>query len=252
MRIDISQLLDFYNRPLGQAAARLVGERVVSLWPDTSGQDVLGLGYATPILDQLCGTPRRCIAAMPADQGGHRWPVEDGTMNLVTLTDDVRLPFRDDLFDRIVILHGLEETENAARYMSEVWRVCAPEGRVLSIVTSRRGLWARGDTTPFGHGRPFSRRQMTRILHDAGFQAAAWAHALYAPPMHWSLVTKAAEGWERAGELFWPQFGGVLMVEGVKKRVIDPNVGSPVRIVPALGRPGLVPNKARNSLPKNL
>jgi alpha-ketoglutarate-dependent 2,4-dichlorophenoxyacetate dioxygenase len=49
-----------------------------------------------------------------------------------------------------------------------------PEGRLLLIVPNRRGIWARLDSTPFGHGRPYSRGQLERLLGDALFTPLEW------------------------------------------------------------------------------
>ena len=83
------------------------------------------------------------------------------------LVEDERLPFPDALFDRIIVCHALEEAESPNRLLREIWRVAAPEARILIIVAHRRGLWARAESTPFGHGRPYTRTQLTRLLEDA-------------------------------------------------------------------------------------
>ena len=52
----------------------------------------------------------------------------------------------------------LAEIERVSRQMlREVWRVLAPSGRLMAVIPNRRGVWTRTDTTPFGHGRPFTR-----------------------------------------------------------------------------------------------
>jgi hypothetical protein len=61
-------------------------------------------------------------------------------------------------FDAAVI-----KSDDSVALLREVWRVLAPNGRLLAVVPNRRGLWARIDTTPFGHGRPFSRGQVTHL-----------------------------------------------------------------------------------------
>ena len=48
--------------------------------------------------------------------------------------------------------------------LREVWRVLAPSGRMMAIMPNRRGVWTRTDNTPFGHGRPYSRSQITQLL----------------------------------------------------------------------------------------
>ena len=40
----------------------------------------------------------------------------------------------------------------------------------MIIVPNRRGVWARSDISPFGHGRPYSRPQLSRLLQQAEFE----------------------------------------------------------------------------------
>ena len=42
----------------------------------------------------------------------------------------------------------LEWSEKPRDLLRELWRVLAPNGRLLLVVPNRRGLWARVDTTP--------------------------------------------------------------------------------------------------------
>ncbi len=60
------------------------------------------------------------------------------------------------------------------------------------------------------------------------FLPAASARALYAPPIGWGLITSAGEAWERIGGFGWSNFGGVLMIEAMKRLYIEP--GKPVRV----------------------
>jgi hypothetical protein len=78
-------------------------------------------------------------------------------------------------------------------------------------------LWAQADATPFGHGRPFSRTQLATLLADAMFEPLASARALYAPPSSWPPSVRAAEAFERVGEVVWPAQGGLVLMEAVKR-----------------------------------
>jgi hypothetical protein len=60
------------------------------------------------------------------------------------------------------------------------------------------------------------------------FQPTASARALYAPPIDWRLITSAGEAWERTGRFAWGGFGGILMVEAIKRLYIEPT-GRPAR-----------------------
>ena len=56
---------------------------------------------------------------------------------------------------------------NPAAYDApEIWRVLSGNGRLLVIAPNRRGIWARFEHTPFGHGRPYTSSQLYRLLRD--------------------------------------------------------------------------------------
>lgn len=228
MRVDIDRLQAFYATRVGQMAQDAVLRRVAALWPGANGLDVLGFGHADALLDRFRRLSHRVISASPDSQGAIRWP-EEGKSS-ATLVEEERLPFPDAMFDRVIVAHGLEEAESPARLLRELWRVTAPEGRILVIVAHRRGVWARMESTPYGHGRPYTRSQLSRLLEDAMFAPTASARALYAPPIDWGLITSAGEAWEKIGRVVWSGFGGVLMIEAVKRLYVEPKGGKTARV----------------------
>jgi SAM-dependent methyltransferase len=149
---------------------------------------------------------------MPAAQGVEAWPV--GMRNLACLAQEGALPLPNALFDRVLAVHALEESDNPLALLREVWRVLAPSGRVIVAATARHGLWADAETSPFGHGRPFSRRQLEALMREADLEPVGWTRALYAPPLTWAW--RWAEGFEAVGARLWPPFAGVILMEAVK------------------------------------
>lgn len=212
---DVVDLREFYARPLGAVARRLIGARIRSRWGDVAGMSVFGLGYATPYLAAFRGEAERVGALMPAAQGVAVWP-RDGARQ-AALVEEHRLPLPDSAADRLLVVHSLENCERLRPMLREAWRVLAPQGRVLLVVPNRRGIWARFDTTPFGHGRPYSRGQIARLLRDAMFTPLDWTQALYMPPLNLNVLLRYAAAWERLGALLWPAFSGVLIVEATKQ-----------------------------------
>ena len=97
--------------------------------------------------------------------------------------------------DRVLLVHALEMAHDPGALLREVWRVLAAGGRLLAVVPNRRGLWARMDTTPFGHGRPYSRTQIN---------AAPARHLVHADRMERGALCAA----DRARLV--PAFGGGL------------------------------------------
>ena len=98
-----------------------------------------------------------------------------------------------------------------------MWRVLASGGRLLAVVPNRRGLWARMDTTPFGHGRPYSRSQINQLLRETWFTPTGWSEALYVPPVARGWFLRSAVAWERTGATLSAPFAGVHLVEATKQ-----------------------------------
>jgi SAM-dependent methyltransferase len=236
MRRDVLELRQFYASDLGRSARVMVGRKVLEAWGDARGLDVLALGYATPFVAPLQAAARRVVGAMPAQQGVEVWPV--GARNLTTLTAEDALPFPNALFDRILLVHAVEESPDPVALLREVWRVLAPSGRVIVTVASRNGLWANSEKTPFGHGRPYSRGQLAELLREAELEPSGWTRALYAPPVGW--MAGWAEGFEQAGSRLWPAFAGLVLMEAVKQTFAVKPKG--VRVRGRTARPLLAPS----------
>jgi SAM-dependent methyltransferase len=238
MRQDAVTLERFYASPLGRAAARVLAGKLVDLWGDARGVSMLGLGYALPVLDAFGSAPGRIVAAIPFDHGPVQWAASERG-NASVAVGDARLPFPDGQFDRVIVLHGLEETGDPRAYLREIWRVTAPEGRIVLAAANRAGLWARATQTPFGFGRPWTRNQLSNLLSGGLFQVTASSSALYMPPLSTGLVTSAAEGWEVIGRAFAPGLGGVVLIEAVKRLYAPPGGGAaaPVTERMRLARP---------------
>lgn len=245
MRVDVLALQRFYASPLGEVARRAVARRLAALWPHADGLDVLGVGYSSPYLDRFRASARRVVAMMPAAQGAEPWPAHAPVAT--ALSEEARLPFIDAVFDRVLLVHALEECDAASAMLREVWRVLAPEGRLVVVASNRWSLWAQSDSSPFGHGRPYSRTQLASLLTDSMFEPIVSARALYAPP--WGWAAGAADAFESVGERLWPAQGGLVLMEAVK-RLYATTARSKGRVLlakaPARTRP-----EANGALPEN-
>jgi SAM-dependent methyltransferase len=249
MHLDAGELQFFYDRELGQIARRFIRTRLREVWPNVKGMSVLGLGFATPYLRPFQGEAARIIALMPAQQGVAYWPARDG--NLAALADESALPLPDACIDRVVIAHVLETSETLRPLLRQVWRVLTPSGRVVVIAPNRTSLWAQVETTPFGHGRPFTRTQLNRLLTDAMFTPTAATGCLHMPPFGAGFLVRNGARWERWGQRAWPQIAGVHLMELTKEvMALAPDRGLRQR-VPA--KPALVTKRAvpaRRSRPR--
>ncbi|MCB9948091.1 MAG: methyltransferase domain-containing protein [Rhodospirillaceae bacterium] len=215
MHQDVVDLRAFYESGLGLVAQRMIRRQLRRLWPDVHGQSVLGFGYATPFLKPFVPEAERVFAVMPARQGVMPWPA--GEPSRVALAEDTALPFPDMSIDRVLLVHGLEHAEDRSGLMREIWRVLSGSGRLMVVVPNRRGIWARFDRTPFGHGQPYSGSQLSRMLRTDLFVPAREARALFIPPFRARFLLAAATAWEELGQHWFSGFAGVVMIEASKQ-----------------------------------
>jgi SAM-dependent methyltransferase len=215
MPLDVVDLRSFYAAPLGRVARRCIGRIVRERWPSCAGLSVMGLGYATPYLGEFRAQAVRVIAFMPAEQGVVNWP--SSGVSSSALVETALMPLPDASIDRIFLVHALETAEHPRELLAEIWRILTPGGRVIVVAPSRRGLWARLDTTPFGHGQPFSKSQLRELMRDTLFSPSHWSEVLYLPPFDRRIFLSCAPAFERIGRSLNLPGAGVFVVEATKQ-----------------------------------
>jgi SAM-dependent methyltransferase len=216
MAIDARDAADFYATAQGAVTVRLLRQHLLRFWPDCARLALLGIGFAPPYLRLWREQAQRCIAVTPTQIGPARWPTHRSGLSCTA--DEERLPFPDLSFDRILLVHGLEQADNARRMLREAWRLLREDGRLIAIVPNRRSIWAYLEGTPFGHGQPYTPRQLGALFASTLFRIERHRPALFMPPLDWRLVLRSAPVWEAAGARFAPHLGGVTIVE-VRKDV---------------------------------
>ncbi|MEM7523703.1 MAG: methyltransferase domain-containing protein [Pseudomonadota bacterium] len=252
MHLDVIELRRFYYRtPLGRAVQRSIRTALASHWPTVKGCNVAGFGFALPYLRPFAAEAQRVVGLMPAQQGAFHWPT-DGA-NISVLADERRWPLSTGFVDRLVMAHGLENSDRPSAVLAEAQRVLSPGGRALIIVPNRTGLWARRDATPFGYGRPYSISQLENYLRQHSLEPLRHSAALYAPPTQrrfWLKLARAAEATGRKLDAQW--LAGVIIVEAAKTAYAAPRSGAavsaktPLEVLGGLGRPAPKPATGRS------
>lgn len=204
-------LQSFYEEPIGQVARRAIFRRVREAWPETRGLRVLGYGYALPYLRPFLAESERVAAYIPS-----QLEIDTADLRFVAIGEEDAWPFVDSLFDRILVIHGLECAESVRLLLRQIWRVLAPEGRIVCVVPNRLSPWSQLEYSPFATGRPFSRNQIERVLRESMFEPERWDTSLYFPPVPSRRVVRSGTAWERVGKRCWPRLAGVHIVEATK------------------------------------
>lgn len=222
MRPDVLAMHRFYQSPMGAAASRLIHSCVAPLWSVAQSTPLYGLGYALPYLELLddenqeppVGNQRH-FALMPAAQGVFHWPSME--QSATALVDEYRLPIADSSVERMLVIHAIEHCDRPAHLCREIWRVLAPGGQVIVVTPNRRRTWSALDTTPFGHGQPYSRGQLSTLMAEQMLPPEKWDTALMVPPLFWPGSARLMKVMERSMHSLGKNMGGALVVSARKQ-----------------------------------
>ena len=178
------------------------------------GQVVLGVGYAAPYLRPFREEAERTIALMPASQGVVYWPPEGP--GLSALADEAELPLPDMSVDRVLLVHGLECTEQLRHDAGD-----------LARHGGRRPPAGGGAESPghLGADRPHAVRPWQSVFplsveaHAAGkhVRPGAVGPRTVHPAGPVALPAGSAPAWEEIGERWFKAFAGVYLVEASKQ-----------------------------------
>lgn len=224
MRPDVLAMNRFYKTPMGAAASWLIHKRLAPMWSAPTAP-LYGLGYALPFLElesiahqaASIGEPTTLpqFALMPAAQGVFHWP--NMQQSSTALVDEYHLPIADSSVERMLMVHAIEHCDRPAHLFREIWRVLAPGGQVIAVVPNRRRTWSALDKTPFGHGQPYSRNQLSALMSDQMLPAEKWDTALMVPPLFWPGTARLMRFTEKSLHSVSKNMGGALLVSARKQ-----------------------------------
>ena len=209
---DASEFHDYYASRQGRHVSMRLRRSVADFWSRAPNGCNAGIGYAPPVIRADDKPP--VLSFTPMRLGPHAWPPKGPGRSV--LVNGKSLPLQNVQLDRLLLLHALEFDPNPSRLLDECWRVLDGAGRLMVMVPNRNGLWARAERTPFGHGRPYSRGQLRKLLLDHGFTPVRAETVLFMPPAAIGLFLRFGPQIERIGRNWSPAIGGVLMVEAEK------------------------------------
>ena len=243
MHLDVLDLRNFYYRTqLGRVAQRAIRDQVVRLWPPMPGQTVVGFGFAVPLLRPYLAEARRVIGLMPGPQGVMPWPA--GMENVSVLCEETQWPLPTGLVDRLVLMHGLETSEQShGRAGRGAPGAGAGRAGAVRRAEPRRGCGRGAMARRLALAGPIRCGQLEAQLKQHGFTPERSMTALFAPPSDRRFWLRTSEFWESTGAARLPWLaGGVLMVEA-SKQVYAPTRGGlgavvrrPLRVLEGVGR----------------
>ncbi len=128
MADDVGQLKVFYDSAAGHKQCRIIRRKIADLWPHVNNEKIIGYGFTLPYLP-VFNAENSMIALSPANMGA--LDLHQGILSV--MTDEEHLPVRNEVIDKIVAAHALENAEDMHNLIFEFWRILKPYGRALFI-----------------------------------------------------------------------------------------------------------------------
>lgn len=166
--------------------------------------------------------PHRWVADASGDAGGRR--------AAVLLTEFDALPFQASSLDLVLLPHTLELSHDPHATLREVERVLVPEGRVMLCGFNPASLWAMrqrrahlcrrlglGELFLPEAGESIGHWRMRDWLRLLGFEVESVRFGVYRPAFRTEAWLARFRWLDGAGERWWPIFGAVYFMVGVKR-----------------------------------
>lgn len=148
------------------------------------------------------------------------------------------LPFREDVFDLVVCVHALEFSHNPTQFFCEVFRVLAPEGRLVVLSLNPWGpWWMRKKENLFDfdsqtHFKPLGVSEVKGYCQKYGIIDRG-RFGVYCPSLSDNPQKLARWGWcEKAGDRWWPALANAYMLSIVKREEKPGLIG---KLIPKTG-----------------
>lgn len=218
----IITLSDWLDTPTGAYVRAWEQERLDVLTADIFGFNALQMGL--PQIDALRASrmPHRWTSAM-AMPGESDSEASERALTLVH--DYCDLPFASQSLDLVVLPHVLEFSSEPHQILREVARVLIPEGQVIICGFNPASLWgmrqrlARLSGTHFlpPAGEFISVGRMKDWLKLLSMESNRGHFGCYMPPCASQRGYRRYAFMEKAGDRWWPSFGGVYVLQAIKR-----------------------------------
>lgn len=147
-----------------------------------------------------------------------------GTAQGDVLASSENLPIKSNSTDLVVIPHGLEYVSNPHSVIREIHRILVPGGSVVMSLFNPISLWgvrnivsrARKSPLPWS-GDYMSLWRVKDWLELLSIEVETGCMTFYRPPFGKLSWREKFNFMEKAGDRWWPIFGGLYVLRGVKR-----------------------------------
>ena len=228
----IDSLDDWMTTPIGQYLLQWELQQMDPAVSDIFGFHALQLGM--PIVDSLRNSRilHRFYANTHEQSTSMVLPesFRKDTPPAVLIHDSRALPFPDQCLDLIVLPHTLDLSSDPHASLREVERVLVPEGKLIICGFNPTSFWGLrqrrsrlyqrlGMQDQFlpSHTEPIGYWRLRDWLRLLSFEIEGGRFGCYRPSFTSQVWLNRFDWMDRAGDRWWPIFGGVYFLQAVKR-----------------------------------
>jgi len=173
----------FYETSNGKYLSNEIENCLTSSWADKDLKEchLLCVGFPPPGIMETCFKGTSFAVLSPSFLGPKKI-VRIGK-NISAVGDETHLPFPAGSYDRILVFHTLEYTEDAISLIEGLWKILSPGGRIFMMVPNKKGAWKKIGLPGSELAKAFLFRNVRSLLAKNGFSLIQNYGAWYGLPV---------------------------------------------------------------------
>lgn len=169
----LKSISNFYQCKNGLVLAQAISTFLEKTQQDTPCPNALGIGFPFPYQSFFAHNTMSWHALVPFEKGVITPSLYPDNASSVA-SDLSQLPFPDDMFSLIVLIHALEFSSNPKHTLNELYRILKPEGTLIAIVPNALGKWYQYFLPPHCCGKAFHSVELYTMLYQERFLLTRW------------------------------------------------------------------------------
>jgi ubiquinone/menaquinone biosynthesis C-methylase UbiE len=144
-------------------------------------------------------------------------------INEIVKGNGENLPFADEQFDIVLAFTSLEFSPNPQRFVSEMYRVCKPQGQIVVAVLTKWSMYGIARSISrlfrksiFRHTKFYTYSSLNKLLNPY-VSNINYLSTVFINPKPPKFILKQVKKIEKFGQKFFNKNGALLMMWGEKK-----------------------------------
>jgi SAM-dependent methyltransferase len=214
----IDELQSFYESKLGQFAYKNIDNSLNQIWPSSTNEIIIGIGYSNLYLNKFLLKNNLCSSIIPSsfikEQNLSNLKLDCLNSSIISKFND--LPIASSSADKILLIHLFEYTNQQNSLLREIWRVLKPGGKLLIVVPNKFSIWPIFCKIQFKKSKFFTIMQLHNILTESMLIPVKTSSTLFSLSEFNKFIPELSNIFENWSSKWLLPFGGMILMEAEK------------------------------------